>query len=69
MGADNPIFLKRVGDALADVMTNEWVPGPEGHSPDLKRLLRVNVATLATTGIRPGLEVERVRLDGVIFES
>jgi integrase len=55
--------------AVALVMTNEWVASNEGHSSDLKRLLRSYIAMIACTGIRPGLEAKRVRIGDVRFEQ
>jgi integrase len=55
--------------AVAGVMSDAWVATNEGHGSDLKRLLRVYVAMLACTGIRPGLEAKRIRISDVRFEE
>ena len=63
-------FIDAVGVmAVAKVMTNAWVASNEGHSSDLKRLLRAYIALLACTGIRPGLEAKRIRIGDMRFEE
>jgi integrase len=62
-------FIDAAGlKAMAQVMTDAWVASDEGHSSDLKRLLRGYVALISATGIRPGMETKRVRLGDIHFE-
>ena len=55
--------------AMAHVMTDAWVASDDGHSSNLKRLLRAYVALISATGIRPGMETKRIRLGDVHFET
>jgi integrase len=71
-GADTEprAFIDEVGvQAVARVMTDQWVKTPNRHGTDLKRMLRAYVAVITSTGIRPGLEAKRVRLGDVMFVS
>jgi integrase len=55
--------------AVMRTMTDEWLATSNGHGTNLKRLLRTYVATIASTGIRAGLETKRIRLGDVRFTS
>ena len=56
--------------AVMRLMTDEWVNGRVGgHKPAFKRLLRVYIALAATTGIRPGMELKRIRLGHIAFKT
>ena len=50
-------------------MTDQWVATPNGHSPDMKRMLRCYLGIIGTTGIRPGLETKRIKLGNVQFRT
>jgi integrase len=63
-------FIDAAGvQAVMRVMTDEWLATTNGHGTDLKQLLRTYVATIASTGIRAGLEAKRIRLGDVRFTS
>ena len=63
-------FIDRAGvQALARVMTDQWIDAPDGFSPDIKRMLRCYIALISTTGIRPGLEAKRIKIGNVLFET
>jgi hypothetical protein len=47
--------------ACMRVMSNDWIEAANGHDTNIKRLLRIYVATIASTGIRAGLVRERGR--------
>ena len=50
-----------------EVMTDEWIATANHHGPEIKRMLRTYVATIACTGMRTGLEAKRVRIGHVRF--
>ncbi len=61
-------FIDAAGvEAAMQVMTDEWMVAANGHGTNLKRLLRTYIATIASTGIRAGLEAKRIRLGDVRF--
>jgi integrase len=49
---------------LSQFMSNEWVRDSES-----RRLIRAYIALAATTGIRPGREIERLRVGQVLFHK
>lgn len=60
-------FIDSTGvQAVACVMTDEWIAG-NGHTPDMKRMLRTYIAMIACTGLRAGLEAKRVQIGNVQF--
>ncbi|HEX3949667.1 MAG TPA: hypothetical protein VHW95_07450, partial [Steroidobacteraceae bacterium] len=63
-------FIDRAGvRAVYRVMDDEWLnDSSNGHTTEYKRLLRAYIATLACSGIRPGLESKRVRIGDVLFK-
>ena len=72
LGADSEqrAFIDAFGvQAVAKLMTDRWVATPNGHGTDLKRMLRCYLATIASTGIRPGLECKRIKLGNVLFRA
>jgi hypothetical protein len=61
-------FIDAAGvQAVARVMTDEWIATANHHGPDIKRMLRTYVAMIACTGMRTGLEAKRVRIGNVRF--
>jgi integrase len=52
---------------LEQVMDRTWMVTANGHTTDYKLLLRAYIALAASTGIRPGLELQRVRLGNIQF--
>ena len=61
-------FIDAAGvQAVARVMTDEWIATANRHGPEIKRMLRTYVATIACTGMRTGLEAKRVRIGNVRF--
>jgi integrase len=55
--------------AVARLMTDDWVAKHGGHKPAFKRLLRAYIALAATTGIRPGMELKRIKLGHIAFKT
>jgi len=65
----NASFTHPEMEALRDHMTDDWAStAHRGLSKDVKFLLRGYVALASCTGIRPGLELERVHADQIQFE-
>jgi hypothetical protein len=55
-------FIDQPGvQAVMREMTDAWVATTNGHGTDMKRRLRRYIALVASTGIRAGLELLRVR--------
>jgi integrase len=54
---------------LEQVMDGKWLVAANGHTTDYKRLLRAYIALAASTGIRPGLELMRIRLGNIRFHT
>jgi integrase len=54
---------------LERLMDAAWMTAPNGHGTDFKRLLRAYIALAASTGIRPGLELKRIRLGNIRFNQ
>jgi integrase len=67
-GSEPRAFIDAAGvQAVAKVMTDQWVATPNGHSVEMKRMLRTYIGVIASTGIRPGLETKRIKLGNVLF--
>lgn len=70
---ENRPFIDQAGvEAVARVMSDAWLARGtrgEGHSTAYKRLLRCAIAVAATTGIRAGLELERIRIGAIQFRQ
>lgn len=65
----NASFAQAEVEALRDHMTDLWAAtAHRGLSKDVKFVLRAYVALASTTGIRPGLELERIHADQIQFE-
>jgi integrase len=63
-------FIDSAGVArVASVMDDEWLMADNEHTTDYKRLLRCYVALAACSGIRPGLELKRIRIGNVHFRE
>jgi integrase len=68
-GTERPWFTEQEVEALRDHMTNAWVSDQGKQiSRENRYLLRAHIAIGSCTGIRPGLEIERIRANQVIFE-
>ncbi len=68
---ENRPFIDQAGvDAVARVMSDAWLAKGargQGHTTAYKRLLRCCIAVAASTGIRAGLELERIKIGAVQF--
>jgi len=63
-------FIDAAGVArVAAAMDDSWLVANNGHTIDYKRLLRCYVALAACSGIRPGLELKRIRIGNVHFRA
>ena len=68
-GQERPWFAESEIAILRDHMTDDWVATAHKRtSIEIKYLLRAYVALGSCTGIRPGLEIERIRTNQIIFE-
>ena len=68
-GDENPWFTRVELERLRDHMTDDWVAA--AHTPlsrEIRYLLRAYIAVAACTGIRPGLELERVQVTQILRE-
>lgn len=64
-----PWFSAPEMEVLRDHMTDAWIDTPhDSVSSEVKYLLRALVALGSCTGIRPGLEFERIRANQIMFE-
>jgi integrase len=71
-GENRPFIDEAVVFALAKVMTDEWIAKGargDGHGTAYKRRLRCCIAVAAATGIRAGLELERIKIGAVQFRK
>ncbi len=60
-GEARPEFTQEEVEALAKAMTTEWIAAaPKGVTREMRAILRAYVAVAATTGIRPGTELDRL---------
>lgn len=64
-------FIDAAGvGAVAHLMTDDWVTEANGgHNPALKYLTRCYLALAASSGIRPGMELERIKLGNIAFRE
>jgi integrase len=63
-------FIDAAGvEAVAEVLTEDWVNTSNGNNSDMKRMLRTYIALISCTGIRPGLEAKRIKLGFVVFRQ
>ena len=67
VGEQRPFIDAPGVQAVARVLSDEWVNKPSGHSVEMKRMLRTYIALIATSGIRPGLEAKRIKIGNVLF--
>ena len=67
VGEPRPFIDAPGVQAVARVLSDEWVNKPSGHSVEMKRMLRTYIALIATSGIRPGLEAKRIKIGNVLF--
>lgn len=69
-GDENPWFTRGELERLRDHMTDDWVSA--AHTPlsrEIRYLLRAYIAVASCTGIRPGLELERVQTTQILHEQ
>jgi integrase len=68
-GTERPWFTQEEMERLRNHMTDEWIANAhKGVSAEIKYLLRAYIAIGCCTGIRPGLELERIRTNQIHFE-
>lgn len=68
-GRERPWFSRAEIEVLRDHMTDHWVAAAHKKiSTEIRYLLRAYIALASCTGIRPGLEIERIRINQVLFE-
>lgn len=68
-GKDRAWFTQQEIETLRNHMTDDWTRGvPKGVSTEIRYLLRAYIALGSCTGIRPGLELERIRSNQILFE-
>ena len=69
-GKERPWFSQQEVERLRDYMTDDWVADTRKQtSKEVRYLLRAYIAVASCTGIRPGLEMERIRTSQVLFEK
>jgi integrase len=68
-GTERPWFTQEEIESLRNHMNDEWISKThKGVSAETKYLLRAYIAVGSCTGIRPGLELERIRTNQILFE-
>jgi len=68
-GKERAWFTNQELETLRDHMTPDWqTTAHKGVSGEIKYLLRAYIALGSCTGIRPGLEMERIRANQILFE-
>jgi integrase len=69
-GTERPWFTQEEIELLRNHMTDEWISDAhKSVSTEIKYLLRAYIAIGSCTGIRPGLELERIRTNQILFEQ
>jgi integrase len=68
-GESRPFIDSAAVGRVAAVMSETWLTADNGHTVDYKRLLRCYLGLIACSGIRPGLELKRIRIGNVHFRE